>query len=169
MTSMLSAERFSAVVRDTPLVSLDLVVVDANGRALLGQRRNKPAQGYWFVPGGRVLKDERLEDAFSRLLHQELGLDTKVPATFLGVYQHFYEDGFAGDGVNTHYVVLAYRLMVAPDSLALPLDQHARYQWFDPESIRVNALIHPHSQWYFEHNRQADLCFALQLQSESAL
>ena len=28
------------------------------------QRTNRPAQGYWFVPGGRVQKDETLEAAF---------------------------------------------------------------------------------------------------------
>jgi len=38
MTSMLSAECFAAVIRDAPLVSIDLVVVDAAGWALLGQR-----------------------------------------------------------------------------------------------------------------------------------
>lgn len=169
MTSMLPAERFAAVIRDTPLVSIDLVVVDAAGRALLGQRLNKPAQGHWFVPGGRILKDETLANAFSRLLRQELGLDIKVSATFLGVYQHFYADGFAGDNVSTHYVVLAYRLVVEADALALPLEQHARYQWFDPESICSDALIHPHSRWYFEHNHQADFTFALQPQYECAL
>lgn len=169
MTSMLSAEHFAAVVRDTPLVALDLVVVDSAGRALLGQRLNKPAQGYWFVPGGRVLKDETLADAFSRLLRQELGLDAKVPAIFLGVYQHFYADGFSGDNVSTHYVVLAYRLVLEPNTLALPLDQHARYQWFDPKSICTDVLVHPHSRWYFEGSRQADLAFALQPQLERAL
>ncbi|EBV2538175.1 GDP-mannose mannosyl hydrolase, partial [Salmonella enterica] len=50
----LRQEDFAAVVRTTPLISLDFIVENGQGEILLGQRLNRPAQGYWFVPGGRV-------------------------------------------------------------------------------------------------------------------
>jgi len=50
----LSQEDFATVVRSTPLISIDLVVENERGEFLLGQRTNRPAQGYWFVPGGRA-------------------------------------------------------------------------------------------------------------------
>ncbi|MFZ9336231.1 MAG: biopolymer transporter ExbD [Burkholderiaceae bacterium] len=52
---------FRSVVAHAPLVAIDLVVQDRQRRVLLGWRRNPPARGYWFVPGGRVRKDETLE------------------------------------------------------------------------------------------------------------
>ncbi len=53
VTMFLRQEDFAAVVRATPLISLDFIV--ENGREiLLGQRLNRPAQGYWFVPGAGV-------------------------------------------------------------------------------------------------------------------
>ncbi|EAZ9414948.1 GDP-mannose mannosyl hydrolase, partial [Salmonella enterica subsp. enterica serovar Typhimurium] len=45
----LRQEDFAAVVRATPLISLDFIVENGQGEILLGQRLNRPAQGYWFV------------------------------------------------------------------------------------------------------------------------
>ncbi len=63
---------------------------------LLGKRLNRPAQGSWFVPGGRILKDESLENAFKRLMKEELAIETQGlkahNGTFKGIYQHFYDD-----------------------------------------------------------------------------
>ena len=52
-------EDFATVVRSAPLVAIDLIVENARGEYLFGQRINRPAQGYWFVPGGRVQKMSR--------------------------------------------------------------------------------------------------------------
>jgi colanic acid biosynthesis protein WcaH len=61
-------------VTSVPLVSVDLVVRH-DGGAVLGRRQNEPAKGEWFVPGGRVHKDERLTDAVHRVARTELGSD----------------------------------------------------------------------------------------------
>lgn len=67
-------EDFATVVRSTPLISIDLIVENTPGEFLLGKRLNRPAQGYWFVPGGRVQKDEPLHVAFERLTETEPGV-----------------------------------------------------------------------------------------------
>lgn len=121
----LSNELFRSVVDSTPLISIDLVVLNSKGECLLGQRLNRPAQGNWFVPGGRILKNETLDAAFIRLTLEELGkASARSDARLLGVYEHFYADSvFAapGHGPNTHYVVLAYQLVMAEDDLLHPL------------------------------------------------
>jgi len=50
----LQPDIFQAIATHTPLVSIDLIVHDRQRRVLLGWRRNWPAQGCWFVPGGRT-------------------------------------------------------------------------------------------------------------------
>ena len=50
----LSQQAFATVVESTPLISIDLIVENEQGEILLGKRTNRPARGYWFVPGGRV-------------------------------------------------------------------------------------------------------------------
>ncbi len=52
----LSREDFATVVRSTPLVSIDLLVENRRGEYLLGRRNNRPAQGFWFVPGAGFRK-----------------------------------------------------------------------------------------------------------------
>ena len=74
---MLSLEIFKTVVASTPLVSIDLIIRNSQEQVLLGLRNNRPTQGYWFVPGGRIQKDERLENAFRRLVSVELGVNAQ--------------------------------------------------------------------------------------------
>lgn len=74
----LTDETFRTVLASTPLVSIDLVVENSAGEILLGQRLNRPAQGFWFVPGGRIQKSESLDAAFRRLTRGELGLPSST-------------------------------------------------------------------------------------------
>jgi len=93
-------------------VSIDLIVENPQGEFLLGQRVNPPAQGFWFVPGGRIRKNETLADAFRRISATELGVSLPLSrAQLLGAYEHIYNDNFLAEpGINTHYVVLGYAL-----------------------------------------------------------
>ena len=87
--AFLSESTFQTIIGATPLVSIDLIVKNTQGEVLLGYRTNRPAQGYWFVPGGRVQKNERLDKAFLRLTKAELGVSIpRSAATFMGVFEH---------------------------------------------------------------------------------
>lgn len=149
--SWLPAEHFSRMVADMPLVSIDLVVRNARGEALLGQRLNRPAQGCWFVPGGRIRKDERIAQAFARLTQEELGQSIAIEAArFLGVYEHHYPDNFSGTDFSTHYVVLAYELVLDLSLAALPAEQHGHYRWWPVAELLTSPVVHLHTQWYFQ-------------------
>lgn len=148
----LTPKAFRTVIDATPLVSIDLVVRNLAGEVLLGERLNRPAQGYWFVPGGRILKNESLDDAFRRLTLAELGnLYERQTAQLLGVYEHFYRDSVfagAGTGPDTHYVVLGYELVLGAQSLTLPREQHGRYRWWKPDEMRASEQVHANTRAY---------------------
>lgn len=149
-------EDFATVVRSTPLISIDLIVENAQGQFLLGKRLNRPAQGDWFVPGGRVQKDESLHAAFERLTEAELGLRLPLSAAeFYGVWQHFYDDNFSVDDFSTHYIVLGFRLRVSENDLQLPDAQHDAYRWLVATEILVNEDVHDNSRAYFCEKSQA--------------
>lgn len=153
---MLEREAFLQVVRHAPLVSVDLIVVRGGTEALLGLRNNRPAQGMWFVPGGRIVKNERIEQALWRVAEAETGLGEalrtgKLSARPMGAYQHFYADCFAGDvGVSTHYVALGYWLDV-PAGFDVPRidDQHAEFKWWPVQSLLASPQVHQHTKDYF--------------------
>lgn len=154
----LSDETFRTVVGATPLISIDLVVENSRGEVLLGERLNRPAQGFWFVPGGRILKNETLDAAFRRLTQAELGqVFERGEAVLLGVYEHFYSDSVFGEAdlanpggaPDTHYVVLAYRLRVADSTTLTPPEaQHRRYCWWRPADMRESATVHENTRAY---------------------
>lgn len=146
----LDKETFRTVVRSAPLVSIDLVVINSQGQVLLGQRTNRPAQGFWFVPGGRILKNEVMAAAFLRLSKAELGFASELgDAEFLGVYEHFYTDNFSGTDFSTHYVVLGYRLVHDLDLNSLPDAQHHSYRWFDVAELLDSVQVHDNTKAYF--------------------
>jgi len=146
----LDKETFRTVVRSAPLVSIDLVVINSQGQVLLGQRTNRPAQGFWFVPGGRILKNEAMATAFLRLSKAELGFASELgDAEFLGVYEHFYTDNFSGTDFSTHYVVLGYRLVHDLDLNSLPDAQHHSYRWFDVAELLASVQVHDNTKAYF--------------------
>jgi colanic acid biosynthesis protein WcaH len=147
----LSSDDFAHVLNCAPLVSIDLVVRDGDARVLVGRRLNRPARGFWFVPGGRIYKEERLDDAFLRISQAELGRTlAREEADLLGVYEHFYDDNALDvPDVNTHYVVIAYQLHLEAASLSLPGDQHGQFQWMDVDQIRTSATVHPNTKAYF--------------------
>lgn len=146
---------FTTVIESTPLVSIDLVVINKQGQALLGQRLNRPAQGYWFVPGGRILKNEALADAFKRLTLDELGQTFTIEqASLLGPFDHFYDDYVFGDDVTTHYVAIAFILKLECELANLPLEvQHGGYQWFDVSNLLTDEKVHTHTKWYFDKHK----------------
>jgi len=147
----LDKKTFSTVIESTPLVSIDLVVKNKQGQALLGERLNKPAQGFWFVPGGRILKSESLADAFKRLTLEELGQEFSIKqASLLAPFDHFYKDNVFGDDFSTHYVAIAYVLTLECALEKLPLNiQHGNYQWFNIDELMPLDNVHQHTKNYF--------------------
>ncbi len=154
----LSEADFATVVRSTPLISIDLIVENERGEFLVGRRNNRPAQGYWFVPGGRVQKDETLHDAFGRLTLAELGRAfTLEDGRFYGVWQHFYDDNFSGSDFSTHYIVLGFRLMVKEGELRLPTEQHNGYRWLLADELVEDVEVHDNSRAYFLEERKREV------------
>ncbi len=149
----LSDAVFSTVIEATPLVSLDLIVRNSQGEVLLGERMNRPAKGYWFVPGGRIRKMEALACAFNRLTSEELGIAFPfADAGWLRPFDHFYPDSVFGDTPSTHYVAIACELAVGDnlsDLQALPPQQHGRYRWFTVAELLADPAVHQHTKAYF--------------------
>lgn len=151
MTNYLDKNHFLEVVKHTPLVSIDMVVKNSMGEVLLGFRKNEPARDFWFVPGGRICKDERIKDAFSRISLSELGVGFEISeAHSLGVFEHLYDRNFALEaGVSTHYIVLAYAFKLDLPLDMIPKDQHQICRWWPVEELKTAANVHANTKAYF--------------------
>jgi colanic acid biosynthesis protein WcaH len=139
------------IIKLTPLVSIDLIIYNPLGEVLLGLRRNRPARSTWFVPGGRIRKDERIPQALQRIARVELGIELDPRKThFFGVYEHLYEDNFAGEhGISTHYVVLAHEIHLQGEMNISGDDQHTQFRWWQIIDLLSAPDVHTNTKAYF--------------------
>jgi colanic acid biosynthesis protein WcaH len=139
------------IIKATPLVSIDLVIRNPTEKVLLGKRINRPAKGYWFVPGGRIIKNETIGHALKRISKAEVGLDLSTEAPrLLGAYDHIYEDNFLNiDGMNTHYVVLAFAILLQQEIEVRPDEQHSDLKWWEIDKLLKDPTVHHNTKVYF--------------------
>ena len=149
----LEKELFSSIVENAPLISIDLIIKDSSENILLGKRVNKPAKNSWFVPGGRIYKDETIDLAFNRITKDEIGKAYDISnAKFKGVYQHFYDDNVFNDNFSTHYIVLAYELVIK-EELSLDTIQHEKYNWFTQDELLTSKEVYSYVKDYFKKEK----------------
>jgi ADP-ribose pyrophosphatase YjhB (NUDIX family) len=103
------------------------VVFDAEGRLLLIQRANPPAQGQWSLPGGRVEPGEELTDAVCRELLEETGLSGEV-IRHVGAIRRDAPDG-------SIYVIDDYLMVVGGAGRPRAGDDARDVGWFAPEEL----------------------------------
>ncbi|BDY13410.1 GDP-mannose mannosyl hydrolase [Hydrogenimonas cancrithermarum] len=145
----LEKSNFECVIRFAPLVSIDLVVKNRKGEILLGLRKNEPAKGLWFVPGGRIFKDETIDNAFKRISENELGIEYNISQSkFLGLYEHFYDNNAFNDDFSTHYIVMGFEISLEDVPKGMKA-QHEAYRWFDVETLLADPMVHRYTKNYF--------------------
>jgi len=104
----------------TPIPTVDLLVTHKD-KLLLMLRNNPPAKDQWFTPGGRIFKDETLEEAVKRVLHEETGLHP-TSITQISTMSHIWP--------QAHTVTTYYKVEVDSDKVK-PDQQHRDYRWIN--------------------------------------
>lgn len=108
-------------------------------KVLLIERRYKPYQNKWALPGGFVQEQESLEAAVQRELVDETGIDVK----FL---EQLYTFGEVKRDPRERIISVAYYGLVNPNKyeLALNSNEATDVRWFNIESLPELAFDHAH-------------------------
>lgn len=120
----------------TPLLTVDCVVFDADGRVLLIRRGRPPFEGQLALPGGFVDVGETVEDACRRELMEETGVKAGK-LHLIGVYSAPDRDP-RGHSVSTAFMTRVRK--PAPKAG----DDAAAVEWV--ESWRRQSLAFDHKQ-----------------------
>lgn len=149
----LSKKNFTKLVELAPIISIDLVVMNEKQQILVGKRKNEPAKGTWFIPGGRVYKNEKLEKAFLRISESELGIRIEYnDAILVGLYDHFYNRSMYDESITTHYISATHCIVLEKNNLLnLPKDQHQDYRWICLEAFESDISVHKLSKLFLEN------------------
>jgi 8-oxo-dGTP diphosphatase len=110
-----------------PVLVAAAALVDVDGRVLIAERPpGKSMAGLWEFPGGKVAHDEVPEEALSRELKEELGIEVSpkcfAPLTFAS---HEYDD--------FHLLMLLY-VSRTWTGIATPLEGQA-LKWVKPRDL----------------------------------
>jgi colanic acid biosynthesis protein WcaH len=131
-------ELYSQILRVMPIPCVDLLVTDDAGNVLLLLRKNEPAAGQWWFPGGRVLFGEKREDAARRKLEEECGL---VAAQFeeIGTFDLFFD---IGQNESVHSITTLFKVQVARESNIRLDHQSDAARWLTPDEW-LECGLHP--------------------------
>lgn len=88
----LTDEEYNKVFSLVPRICVDFVIKNKKG-TLLTLRKIEPYKGMWHLPGGRIRKDETIEQAIKRISKDELGVEL-LGGRFMGVCEFFEEKDF---------------------------------------------------------------------------
>ena len=146
MNSFLDEITWRKCVTSLPICAIDLIFVQNNSRVLMGKRTNEPAKNTYFVPGGRIFKNESIKEAFERIsLSETKQTFDFINSKFLGCFEHFYDNSkWLNYDISTHYIVLAYQININNVVKFDLSSQHNSYLWLDKKSI-ARSEIHKYS------------------------
>jgi len=114
MFKKIPAELYERIIENMPVFCVD-VVVQKDKKVLLVYRKEEPAKGEWWLPGGRVLKGEKILNAIKRKVNEETGLEVKN-IKYLGIQEYFSDKSvFDNIKTGTHCIVGVYLVEVEGD------------------------------------------------------
>lgn len=135
---LVSEELYSQILRVMPIPCVDLLVVDDVGSVLLLLRRNAPAAGQWWFPGGRVKFGEQRRDAAIRKLEEECGLPS-TQFQELGTFDILLE---SGPKECSHAITTLFKVQVTSGQ-SIRLDaQSSEACWLTPREW-LRRELHP--------------------------
>jgi|GEM_PF-1066145 len=137
----ISAEIYSGIVQSLPIPCVDVFLYNAEIDAyLMLLRSNAPAQGVWWMPGGRIYKGESFFEAAQRKTQIESGI-AGVPIAQLGTYTTYFPDSAWGKTVTTdtrNTVILSLCGWNAPS-----LDKdHGGWKWVPMREAPTDPYLH---------------------------
>ncbi len=105
MPKLLPYRIFLETFRYVPRLAVSLVIRNRQGAVLLTQRAIPPLLGYWHLPGGFLLRGEKIQQCIQRIFQREL--NSRPPKTkpkFCGAFENLHGDP------RGHVVDLVYEI-----------------------------------------------------------
>jgi len=120
---------YNKIVKCMPIPSVEAIIVK-DDTILFLKRKNEPAKGQWWFPGGRIRKGESLEEALFREVKEETGL-TITEYKLVNVYSRIFPE--------RHDITIVFLCKCKEGSIRLN-DEHTEFRFFK----NVPVDIHPY-------------------------
>ena len=125
----------------TPVCTVDVIFFNEDKtKTLLFKRTNAPLRGIYFSIGGRLLKNEKLEDGAVRQALREAGVHIKKTELVLGGTQEEFHPTSVFDGVSYHAIDVFYGYVLRDEEITLDA-QHSDHKWFAVSDETLHPFI----------------------------
>ena len=123
------AEKYKEILDLMPICCVDFII-KKDDKILLVRRKNKPMKGLFWLPGGRIYKNERFEDAVKRKALEECGLKVKIDKKLLA-YDFMNKDSpFDNLESGVHSISIVFLVSSVDKDPKIALDsQSSDYKW----------------------------------------
>ena len=118
-TGKIPSSLYELILDVLPIASVEAIISKDNSLLFL-RRKNSPAKGQWWFPGGRIRKGEKLEEALVREVKEETGLDV-IESKLVNVYSRIFDE--------RHDITIAYFCKCKQDIITLN-NEHSEYKYF---------------------------------------
>lgn len=139
MENFIPSESYKFILENMAIVCVDVAIYNHKHELLLIKRRNEPARGQFWLPGGRIYKGEVRRNAAIRKVHQECGIVVDFLVE-LFTSETIFEDG--PDGIPVHSVNTVYFTMIKDTDIKLD-SQASEFAWLSPADWLLGD-IHPY-------------------------
>lgn len=138
-SNLIDQKTYKKIYSLIPIPCVDILIIH-DKEFLLGKRVQKPARNQWFVPGGRVFKNETLARAARRKVNEELGVNIKISdLNFLTARQTIFKNSALGGPIHTVNMVFILPLKLKP-KINFDKKYHSEMKWFS----KINKDWHPY-------------------------
>jgi colanic acid biosynthesis protein WcaH len=128
---------YKQIIGNVPIACVDIAIV-ARGAVLLVRRKDAPAKGQFWLPGGRVLKGEMMKDAAARKAREEVGVECHV-GPIVHTAETIFPDG--PGGISVHSINSCFFMYpTQPDFEPALDDHHEDLKWIR----RIPRGLHPY-------------------------
>jgi colanic acid biosynthesis protein WcaH len=122
---MIEENLYNTIIDVLPILCVDGFIFKDN-KILLLKRSNYPAIGEWWVPGGRVFKNESLIDAMKRKIKEEINLEV-INLNQIGITETIFDD-------KKHTVNICFLVECKDYNIEINND-HSNFEWFSVDSL----------------------------------
>ena len=130
---------YNKILSTMPILCVDLIIF-FDGKCLLLKRKNEPAKGQYWFPGGRIYKSETIKDAALRKAKEEVNLDCRFQEIVSIEESMFKRNGKMATDIHT--VNIGCKLVADSISKIALEGQHDYHVWVTIDSAKKLDL-HP--------------------------
>ena len=140
MQNKINSITYKKILEHIPICCVDVVICHCN-KILLVNRNNEPAKNEWWFPGGRVFKNEKLEEAAIRKAYEEVGIKVQI-VKIIGIYETMFDKGPFDDlKSGVHTINICFLVKPTLENFKIKIDDTSSdYRWID----KIEENLYPY-------------------------